>query len=87
MFSITNININTDYKNKEGVIVATGYATMTDSIEIHMSIKDRVGYEADKESIDAQEVSFRKGLLQIADIAGVATPTVKPEEPNVTENK
>lgn len=75
MFNITNLNINTDYKNAAGVIVATGYATMTDTVDIHLSVKDRVSYEAEKEAIDKQEADFRKGVMQIADIAGIATPT------------
>ena len=57
--NISTGNINVTYNNKSGVKVGTGYATLTDSIEIHMSVTDRLKYEADKDNIDAQEKAFR----------------------------
>ena len=68
-------NFNISYTDKNGLDVATGYATLNDSVDIHISVKDRVAYEADKANIDTQEASFRAKVLQVADIMGVATKT------------
>ena len=68
-------NFNISYADKNGLEVATGYATLSDSVDIHISVKDRVAYEADKTNIDTQEAGFRAKVLQVADIMGVATKT------------
>lgn len=74
-----NANFNIDYKNAEGVSVATGYANLaSDGITINVNIKDRKAYEADKDNISAQETAFRAQVMQIADIMGIAT--VEPKE-------
>lgn len=71
--NISTGNITVVYKNKDGIQVANGYATLTDSIEIHMSITDRIKYEADKDNIDAQEKAFRSKTMAVADIFETAT--------------
>jgi len=68
-------NFNISYADKNGLEVATGYANLNDSVDIHISVKDRVAYEADKTNIDTQEAGFRAKVLQVADIMGVATKT------------
>ena len=73
-------NFNISYTDKNGLDVATGYATLNDSVDIHISVKDRVAYEADKANIDTQEASFRAKVLQVADIMGIATVTPKGAE-------
>lgn len=73
MINISTGNINVVYNDKNGVKVGTGYATLTDSIEIHISITDRVKYEADKDNIDAQEKAFRSKVIAVADIFETAT--------------
>lgn len=80
--NISTGNINVTYNNKSGVKVGTGYATLTDSIEIHMSVTDRLKYEADKDNIDAQEKAFRAKVMAVADI--FETATIK-DEPATTE--
>lgn len=72
-FNITNLNINTDYKDGSGIIVATGYATFNNTVDIHISIKDVTKYEAVKESINDQEAKFRSRVIQTAELWGVAT--------------
>jgi len=66
-------NINITYNDKSEIKVGTGYATLADSIEIHMSITDRLRYEADKGNIDAQEKDFRAKVMEVADIFETAT--------------
>lgn len=73
MFNITNLNINTDYKDASGIVVATGYATFNASVDIHMSIKDVAKYEAAQTDIDAQELKFRTRVLKTAELWGVTT--------------
>lgn len=66
-------NFNVSYKDSKGVEVATGYATLGQTVDVHLSVKDRVAYESDKTNIDKQEVDFRTKVLQVADIMGLAT--------------
>lgn len=66
-------NFNVSYKDSKGVEVATGYATLGQTVDVHLSVKDRVAYESDKTNIDKQEVDFRTKVLQVADIMGIAT--------------
>ncbi|MGR8826041.1 hypothetical protein N2E09_00290 [Leuconostoc citreum] len=66
-------NFNVSYKDSKGVEVATGYATLKLSVDVHLSVKDRLAYEADKANIDKQEADFRAKVIQVADIMGIAT--------------
>lgn len=73
-----NASFNTQYTDKNGVVVATGYASLDSGISVNIIIKDRKAYEADKDNITTQEASFRDRVMQIADIMGIAT--VEPKE-------
>ncbi|WP_251920740.1 hypothetical protein [Leuconostoc citreum] len=73
-------NFNVSYKDSKGVEVATGYATLGQTVDIHLSVKDRVAYESDKTNIDKQEVDFRTKVIQVADIMGIATVDSKTGE-------
>lgn len=66
-------NFNVSYKDSKGVEVATGYAALGQTVDTHLSVKDRVAYESDKINIDKQEANFRAKVLQVADIMGIAT--------------
>lgn len=72
-----NANFNTQYKDKNGVVVATGYANLDSGISVNIIIKDRKAYEADKDNIATQESAFRAKVMKIADIMGVATVETK----------
>ncbi|MGR8773627.1 hypothetical protein [Leuconostoc citreum] len=73
-------NFNVSYKDSKGVEVATGYATLGQTVDVHLSVKDRVAYEADKANIDKQEADFRAKVIQVADIMGIATVDSKAGE-------
>ena len=73
-------NFNVSYKDSKGVEVATGYATLGQTIDVHLSVKDRVAYESDKTNIDKQEADFRAKVIQVADIMGIATVDSKAGE-------
>ncbi|MGO2908629.1 MAG: hypothetical protein ACTICT_04650 [Leuconostoc citreum] len=73
-------NFNVSYKDSKGVEVATGYATLSQTVDVHLSVKDRVAYEADKANIDKQEADFRAKVIQVADIMGIATVDSKAGE-------
>ena len=73
-----NASFNTQYTDKSGVVVATGYANLDSGISVNIIIKDRKAYEADKDNIATQETAFRAQVMQIADIMGIAT--VEPKE-------
>lgn len=73
-------NFNVSYKDSKGVEVATGYATLNQTVDVHLSVKDRVAYEADKANIDQQEADFRAKVIQVADIMGIATVDSKAGE-------
>lgn len=73
-----NASFNTQYTDKNGVVVATGYANLDSGISVNIIIKDRKAYEADKDNIATQESDFRAKAMQIADIMGIAT--VEPKE-------
>ncbi|MCK8606171.1 hypothetical protein LNP18_08650 [Leuconostoc citreum] len=73
-------NFNVSYKDSKGVEVATGYATLGQTVDVHLSVKDRVAYEADKANIDNQEADFRAKVIQVADIMGIATVDSKAGE-------
>lgn len=80
--NISTGNINVTYNDKSGVKVGIGYANLAESIEIHISVTDRLKYEADKDNIDAQEKAFREKVMAVADI--FETATIK-DEPATTE--
>lgn len=80
--NISTGNINVTYNDKSGVKVGIGYANLAESIEIHISVTDRLKYEADKDNIDAQEKAFRAKVMEVADI--FETATIK-DEPATTE--
>lgn len=73
-------NFNSSYTDKNGVEVATGYANLNDTVSIQLAVKDRVGYEADKANVEAQEADFRAKVFQVADIMGIATGSPKEAE-------
>ncbi|MGO2927434.1 MAG: hypothetical protein ACTICO_07325 [Leuconostoc citreum] len=73
-------NFNVSYKDSKGVEVATGYATLSQTVDVHLSVKDRVAYEADKANIYKQEADFRAKVIQVADIMGIATVDSKAGE-------
>jgi len=73
-------NFNVSYNDSKGVEVATGYATLNQTVDVHLSVKDRVAYEADKANIDKQEADFRAKVIQVADIMGIATVDSKAGE-------
>ena len=72
-----NASFNTQYTDKNGVVVATGYANLDSGISVNIIIKDRKAYEADKDNIATQESAFRAKVMQIADIMGIATVETK----------
>lgn len=75
-----NASFNTSYTDKNGVEVATGYANLNDTVSVNLAVKDRVGYEADRDNLDKQEADFRAKVMQVADIMGIATVTPKGAE-------
>ncbi|KAA8369792.1 hypothetical protein FE414_07080 [Leuconostoc carnosum] len=75
-----NASFNTSYTDKNGVEVATGYANLNDTVSVNLAVKDRVGYEADRDNLDKQEADFRAKVMQVADIMGIATVTPKEAE-------
>lgn len=62
-------NFNTEYKDLQGVVVATSYARVSiKGITISLSIKDYKAYEADKDNIEKKESDFRYKITKIYDM-------------------